>query len=100
VIEKLLTGTIEEIAEIARLILSGICPDAWCQEQEWDSRIDFHVEQPDGKIASEWIVLGEITETRIRECGERLKLRQQGVHVALHNEIPPPIPLFRGPPEN
>lgn len=95
--EKLLTGTIEEIGEIARHILSGICPEAWCQEQEWDNRIDFYVRQPDGKIVSEWIVLREISETRIRECSERLKLRHQGIHVALVNEIPPPILIIRGP---
>ena len=92
-----LTGTIEEIAEKARRILQAIAPDAWCQEQEWDDRIDFSVKQPDGKIVSEWIELREITETRIRECSERLKLRHQGIHVALVNEIRPPILLFRGP---
>ena len=94
--EKPLTGTIEEIGEIARHILSGICTEAWCQEQEWDSRIDFYVKQPDGTIVSEWIVLREITERLIKECAERLKLRHQGIHVALVNEIPPPILLTRG----
>jgi len=92
----LLTGTIEEIAEKARGILRAICPEAWCQEQEWDNRIDFGVEQPDGKVVSEWIVLREITEKRVRECGERLRLRQKGIPVDLENEIPPPIYIGGG----
>ncbi|MEI9929153.1 MAG: hypothetical protein WDM89_00940 [Rhizomicrobium sp.] len=54
--KNVLKGTIEEIAEKARHILREICPEAWCQEQEWDARIDFGVKQPDGSVAMEWIV--------------------------------------------
>jgi len=100
--DDLLTGAIEEVAEKARRILTEICPEAWCQEQEWDNRIDFGVKQPDGKVVSEWIVLGELTEKLVRECGARLRLRQKGIPVDLKNEIPPPIYIGggRGRPSN
>jgi hypothetical protein len=95
--EPILTGTIEEIAEKAERILKAIAPDAWCLEQEWDNRIDCGIKQADGKVVAEMILLREATETRIRECAERLLLRQQGVPVSLQDEIMPPIRISRSP---
>ena len=97
--DSLLTGTIDEIAEKAERILATVAPDAWCQAQEWDSRIDCGIKLPDGSVVAEMIVLREATETRIREAGERLQKRQMGIAVALHNELRPPIFLFKASPD-
>jgi hypothetical protein len=92
-----LTGTIEEVAEQAERILASIALDTWCVTQEWDDRIDCGIKMPDGSIAAEMILLRDATEERIREAGERLLKRQQGIAVVLRNELPPPILISRGP---
>jgi hypothetical protein len=94
--DDLLTGSIDEIAEKAWRILKTIAPDAWCQEREWDNRLDCRIKQPDGKVVAEMILLRDATETRIKECGERLLLRQRGLSVALQDELLAPIFLFQG----
>jgi hypothetical protein len=94
---NLLTGTIEEIAEQAERILASVASDTWCVAQEWDGRIDCGIKMPDGSIAAEMILLSSATEARIKEAGERLLKRQQGIDVVLLNELPPPILLSRGP---
>jgi hypothetical protein len=95
--EPILTGTIEEIVEKAERILKAIAPDAWCLEQEWDSRIDCGIRQADGIVVAEMILLRNATETRIRECAERLLLRQKGVPVSLQDELLSPIRISRSP---
>ena len=51
------------------LILAEIAPGAWCQAQEWDSRIDCGIRLPDGRVVAEMVPLSEATATRIREAG-------------------------------
>jgi hypothetical protein len=80
--DKLLTGTIEEIAEQAKRILAAVAPDAWCQAQEWDNRIDCGIWLPDGTVVAEMIPLREATEPRIRGAGESLLKRRMGIPVA------------------
>ena len=75
------------------MILAAIVPDAWCQAQEWDNRIDCGVTQPDGTVAAEMISLNEATVTRIKAAAGRLILRQKGIQTPLQNELPPPIEI-------
>ena len=100
VAEGLLTGTIEEIAEKTQRIVTAIAPDAWCQEQEWDNRIDCGIKQPDGSVVFDMILLRDATESRIKESGERLLQRQKGIPVALPNEMPPAVRIIRSPQSN
>ncbi|MGA8498971.1 MAG: hypothetical protein WB764_26045 [Xanthobacteraceae bacterium] len=97
--EKLLSGTIEEVAEQAQRLLASEAPDAWCQAQEWDSRIDCEIKLPDGSVVGEMVLLSEATEARIRAAGERLMKRKMGIPVALQDELKPPILLVRTPPK-
>jgi len=89
--DKLLTGTVEDVAEQAERILAAVAPGAWCQAQEWDDRIDCGIKLPDGTVVAEMVPLRDATESRIKEAGERLLKRQQGIAVTLHNERWPPI---------
>jgi hypothetical protein len=95
--DRAITGTIEEVAEEAQRILRSVVPDGYCQAQEWDNRIDCMVNLSDGSFAGEMVILLEASENRIRETGERLKKRQQGLAVELKNELWPPILIARGP---
>jgi hypothetical protein len=96
-ITKPLTGTIEQIAEQAERILAAVSTDTWCAAQEWDGRIDCGITMPDGSVAAEMILLHDATKARIREAGERLLKRQQGLPVVLQNELPQPYLISRGP---
>jgi hypothetical protein len=97
--EKLLSGTIEEVAAQAQRLLASVAPGAWCQTQEWDSRIDCEIKLPDGSVVGEMVLLSEATEARIRAAGERLMKRKIGIPVALQDELKPPILLVRTPPK-
>jgi hypothetical protein len=88
--DDVLTGTIDEIAAKAERILVAIVPSAWCQAQEWDSRIDCAVIQPDGRMAAEMVSLKEATKTRIKATAQRLLQRHKGIQVPLQNELLPP----------
>jgi hypothetical protein len=68
----LLTGTIEEIAEKAQIILASYVSDAHCVPQEWDNRIDCVVRLPSGDVVGETVPLAEAAPSRIQEAGERL----------------------------
>ena len=94
---NLLTGTIEEVAEQAERILASVASGAWCQAQEWDGRIDCGIKLRDGGVVAEMVLLRDATDQRIKETGERLLKRQQGIAVVLQNELTPPILLSRGP---
>jgi len=93
---KRLVGTVEQIAEQTERILKTISVDAWSCPQEWDGRIDCGIKLADGNIAAEMILVSEATETRVKEAGERLLKRRQGVPVVLQNELPEPILISRG----
>ena len=93
--ERLLIGSIDEISEQAEQIVTAIAPDAWCQAQEWDNRIDCGIKLPDGKVVAEMIGLTEATEARFKAAAERLLNRQQGIDVPLQNELPAPILITR-----
>jgi hypothetical protein len=95
--EKPLSGTIEEVAEQAQRLLRSAAPDAWCQAQEWDSRIDCEIKLSDGSVVGEMVLLSEATEARIRAAGERLMKRKMGIPVALQHELKPPIMIVRKP---
>jgi hypothetical protein len=91
-----LTGSIDDVAQAAERILQSIVPDAWCQAQEWDGRIDCGIRLADGGLAAEMIRLDEATPKRIRACAERLLARRNGIAVILQNELSPPIAIRRG----
>lgn len=92
--EDLIAGSIDEIAEKARALLIAIVPDAWCNAQGWDNRLDCGITLG-GRAVAEMIPLHLATERRIRECAERLLMRQKGVHVDLVSEMPQPIRVTR-----
>jgi hypothetical protein len=96
-VDRAISGTIEEVAEQAQRILTSVLPVAFCVAQEWDNRIDCVVNLSDGSCAGEMISLPKVTERRVREAGERLKLRQQGAKVQLEDELWRPIPIRPGP---
>jgi hypothetical protein len=93
--ERLLIGSIDEISEQAERIVTSIAPDAWCQAQEWDNRIDCGIKLPDGKVVAEMIGRKEATEARFKAAAERLLKRQLGIDVPLQNERPPSILITR-----
>jgi hypothetical protein len=93
--DNLMTGTIQEIEKQAETILVAVAPDAWCQAQEWDNRIDCCIKLSDGKVIGEMVSLTRVTEARIRQAGERLQKRKSGIEVTLHNELWPPIVITR-----
>ena len=87
-----ITGTIDEVAERAWLILRSVVPDSFCVAQEWDNRIDCIVWLPGGKeVVGEMISPSDVTEERIRETAKRLGKRRLGLPVALVDELTKPI---------
>ena len=90
-----LTGTIEEVAEKAEAILKTVAPTAYAAAQEWDDRIDCLIRLPDGSVVGEMVSLGEATEGRIREAGERIQKKFLGISVLLRDELWAPIRIVR-----
>lgn len=80
----------EAEAKRAEMLLRAIVPDAMCIPQEWDSRIDCLVRLPDGSVVGEMVRLGDISESRLKEAGERLRLLSDGADVALIDEVRSP----------
>jgi hypothetical protein len=95
--DDLLIGSIDEISEQAKQIVAAIAPDAWCEVQDWDDRIDCMILLPDGSMIGEMVGLSEATALRFREAAERLLKWQRGIAVPLQDELRPPIFLFKGP---
>ena len=95
-LDSQLGKTVEEAAERAAAILWSIIPDAHCEAQEWDNRIDCYIVS-DGKTIGEMILLSEVTERRIRETAERLRQRRAGIAVSLVNPLWDPIRIVRMP---
>ena len=87
----------EETAWAERL-LNSIVPGAACVGQEWDSsRVDCCLKLPDGTVVGDLMVaLSDLTESRIRATGERLRQRAEGIDVPLVNELQAPILIVRG----
>jgi hypothetical protein len=86
----------EETAWADRL-LNSIVPATFCVGQEWDSRIDCCLKLPDGSIVGEYILVSDLTESRILETAERLRQRAEGRDVRLVNELWAPIRIERMP---
>jgi hypothetical protein len=84
-------------AKWADEILAEIVPSAVCVPQEWDARIDCLISLPEGRPIGEMIRLADITEERLRETGERLRLAREGVDVRLVDPILPPIRIIGVP---
>ena len=92
--DDVFVGSADEIADKAERLLKAIVPDAWCQAQEWDNRMDCGITLND-EVVAEMIPLGHATENRIKECGERLLMRQRGIPVDLVDELRRPIHISR-----
>jgi hypothetical protein len=90
-------GTIEEIAADAEKLLSRIAPGAVCVPQEWDNRIDCILELPDGSVVGEMVPLSQLTEKRVRQSGDRLRKRREGMEVKLIDELHPPVRIVPSP---
>jgi hypothetical protein len=88
-------GTIEEAAAEAQTLLSRLAHGAVCVAQEWNDRIDCLLKLPDGSVVGEMVPVSELTESRIREAGERLRQRGEGIEVPLVNELHPPVRITR-----
>ena len=93
----MLAGTIEEIAADAAKLLSRIAPGAVCVPQEWDNRIDCILKLPDGSVVGEMVPMSQLTEKRIRQSGDRLRKRREGIDVTLIDELRPPIRIASMP---
>ena len=89
-------GTIAERASQAECLLVQVAPGAACVPQEWDNRVDCVLKLADGTVVGEMVPLSDLTDSRIRETGERLRQRAEGDDVPLLNELHSPtriVPL-------
>jgi hypothetical protein len=84
-------GTLEDAAAQAEKLLGTIACGAICVAQEWDNRIDCVLRLSDGSIVGEMVPAKDLTESRIRATGERLRQRAAGIAVPLVNELRQPI---------
>jgi hypothetical protein len=75
----------------AEKLLGAIAPGALCVAQEWDARVDCILKLPDGTVVGEMVAATDLTESRVRDAGERLRQRAEGKAVPLVNELRPPI---------
>ena len=82
-------GSIHDAAAEAEKLLSHVAPGAVCVPQEWDNRIDGLLKLPDGRVVGEMVAVSELTENRIRQAGERLRRRGEGVEVPLVDAVQP-----------
>jgi hypothetical protein len=78
-------------------ILAEFAPGISCIPQEWDGRVDCLVRLSDGRTIGEMIRLADLTDERLRETGERLRLAREGVDVTLVDPVLPPILIRRMP---
>jgi len=86
-------GNLEERAAQAEKLLNAIAPGAVCVAQEWDDRVDCVIRLPDGNVVGEMVAVSDLTESRVRATGERLRLRAAGQEVPLVNELRQPIKI-------
>ena len=88
-------GSLEQAAAEAEELLSRVAPGAVCVPQVWDNRIDCLLKLPDGSVVGEMVAVGELTANRIREAGERLRQRAEGIEVPLADKLQQPIRITR-----
>jgi len=86
-------GSLEQAAAQAEKLLGTIAPGALCVAQEWDARVDCILKLPDGTVVGEMIAASDLTASRVREAGERLRQRAEGKDVPLVNELRGPVTI-------
>lgn len=87
----MIENSIEEAAREAGKLLATIAPGGVCVAQAWDDRIDSLLKLADGTVIGEMIRYRDLSETRIRATGERLRRRAEGADVPLVDELRPPM---------
>ncbi|MFL6725545.1 MAG: hypothetical protein ACJ8FS_03395 [Sphingomicrobium sp.] len=87
-------GNLEDAAAQAEKLLRTIVAGAVCVAQVWDDRVDCVLRLSDGTLVGEMVSAGELTVSRIRATGERLRQRAHGVNVPLVNEVRQPTRMI------
>ena len=76
-------------------LITKIAPGAFCQQQEWDNRVDCAIKLPSGAVVGEMISLRKLSIKRLEDTADRLRRRLVDEHVLLVDEILPPLLIQR-----
>ena len=85
------------LARLVESLLREVAPEAHCQAQEWDRRLDCNVTVPGHGLVCFWLRYEDLTTEGIAEFAVRLGLLMAGETVDMADVLPKPISIARPP---